>query len=160
MFLASRINAKMIKINSKSIRTRIKCAQQPSRLKPSFVFLAPRSNAKLHKINSNSIKTRITCAQQPSQHSRLSGTLVFLMFLGVQDPNQGQGLSGLVAPENSLFCCNRVPFSSKNYGFVATGYHFLRKTMVLLQQGTIFLEKQWFCCNILLSRGRVQGWRV
>ena len=58
------------------------------------------------------------------------------MFLGVQDPNQGQGLSGLVAPENSLFCCNRVQFSSKNYGFVATGYHFPRKTMVLLQHIT------------------------
>jgi len=58
------------------------------------------------------------------------------MFLGVQDPNQGQGLSGLVAPENSLFCCNRVPFSSKNNGFVATGYHFPRKTMVLLQHIT------------------------
>ena len=72
---------------------------------------------------------------------------MFLMFFGVQDPNQGQGLSGLVAPGNSLFCCNRVQFSSKNHGFVATGYHFLRKTMVLLQQGTIFLEKPWFCCN-------------
>ena len=92
------------------------------------------------------------------------------MFFGVQDPNQGQGSSGLVAPGNSLFCCNRVKFSSKNHGFVATGYHFLRKqwfccnrvplssknngfvatgcnfprkTMVLLQQGAIFHPKQW-----------------
>jgi hypothetical protein len=29
-------------------------------------------------------------------------------------------------------------FSVKNHGFVATGYHFPRKTIVLLQQGTIF----------------------
>ena len=69
---------------------------------------------------------------------------MFLMFFGVQDPNQGQGLSGLVAPGNSLFCCNRVQFSSKNYGFVATGYHFLRKTMVLLQQGTISSKNNGF----------------
>ena len=80
------------------------------------------------------------------------------MFLGVQDPNQGQGLSGLVAPEKPSFCCNRVPFSSKNHGFVATGYHFPRKTMVLLQQGTIFLEKP--SCIIFSGEGsRVEGLR-
>ena len=83
---------------------------------------------------------------------------MFLMFFGVQDPNQGQGSSGLVALGNSLFCCNRVQFSSKNHGFVATGYHFPRKTMVLLQQGTIFLEKP--SCIILSGKGsRVEDLR-
>ena len=83
---------------------------------------------------------------------------MFLLFFGVQDPNQGQGLSGLVALEKPSFCCNRVPFSSKNHGFVATGYHFPRKTMVLLQQGTIFLEKPF--CIILSGKGsRVEDLR-
>ena len=39
VFLASRIDEKMIKINSNSITIRIKCAQQPSRLKQNLVFL-------------------------------------------------------------------------------------------------------------------------
>ena len=82
------------------------------------------------------------------------------MFFSVQDPNQGQSLSGLVAPENSLFCCNRVPFPRKTLVLLQQGAIFLEnqwfccnrvpfslKTMVLLQQGTTFFEKQWFCCN-------------
>ena len=57
-------------------------------------------------------------------------------------------INGFVAtgyhfPRKPWFCCNRVPLSSKNNGFVATGCNFPRKTMVLLQQGAIFHPKQW-----------------
>ena len=112
-----------------------------------YVFRASRIPIQCSRFEQTSWFLCFSGSRVSTKHSRLSGTLVFLLFFGVQDPNQGQGLSGLVAPEKPSFCCNRVPFSSKSVSFVATGCNFPRKTMVLLQQGTIFLEKLWFCCN-------------
>ena len=59
VFLASRINEKLIKINSNSITFRIKCAQQPSRLKPPLCFWRPGSMKNWSK--------SIQIAQQPSR---------------------------------------------------------------------------------------------
>ena len=45
---------------------------------------------------------------------------------------------GAIFLEKPWFCCNRVPFSSKNNGFVATGYHFPRKTILYYSLGEGF----------------------
>ena len=66
VFLASRINEKLIKINSNSIGTRIKCTQWSCAGRQPWVSDV-QIHAKLIEINSNSITIRIKCAQQPSR---------------------------------------------------------------------------------------------
>jgi hypothetical protein len=74
VFLASRINEKMIKINSNSIQTRIKCAQQPSRLKPPLCFGRPG----LMKIDQNQFKFNSNSNKMRSAAFAVEATLVFL----------------------------------------------------------------------------------